>query len=293
MSDDNDGTLSWQQVQSDVRDRLDSAGIDGADLEARRLIESATGVDGAEYIFVLEELATTKRLANLDALLIRRLAGEPLQYVLGAWGFRTLDLAVDQRVLIPRAETETLVEIALGELKRSENTTPMALDLGTGSGAIGLSLAAENSSVSVWLSDSSADALEVARGNLAGLGTLAAPRVRIVEGSWFEALPSELRGKFDLIASNPPYVTTTDPLPESVKDWEPAGALFSGSDGLDDIRVIVAGAPSWLRPGGCLVVELAPAQAAIACELAHSAGFADAEVRSDQYSQPRVLVARL
>jgi release factor glutamine methyltransferase len=169
----------------------------------------------------------------------------------------------------------------------------VVVDLGTGSGAIGLSIASERERVEVWLTDASEDALAVAGANLAGLGR-AATRVRIAPaGEWFAALPSELMGSVNLIISNPPYVADGDELPEVVRDWEPASALYSGADGLDDLRVIVSEAPRWLAPGGVLVVELAPMQAQQFAELAHHAGFHEAEIRQDLTGSERAVICRM
>jgi release factor glutamine methyltransferase len=220
-------------------------------------------------------------------MLERRAAGEPLQYVLGRWGFRRLDLFVDRRVLIPRPETEVVTEVALAELDRVGGR--LAVDLGTGSGAIALSVALERPRVEVLATDASADALAVASANLAGIGRPGA-RVRLLEGSWFDALPPSARGQVDLVVSNPPYVAESDALPDVVRAWEPVDALVSGPTGLEAIEVIVAGAPTWLRPGGALVVELAPHQADRALALAAAAGLTDARVEPDLAGHPRVLV---
>jgi release factor glutamine methyltransferase len=295
LSEEHRGTITWAQVQREAAQRLSAAGVDDAALESRRLVEAATGAEGADYILELNEDATVKRLGAFDSMLSRRIAGEPLQYVIGSWSFRTLDLLVNPDVLIPRPETEYLVELALGELAKFGQTRGerlVAVDMGTGSGAIGLSLAAEHERVEVWLTDLSSAALGIARSNLAGIGGSAAVRVRVSEGYWFEALPAELQGTVSLIASNPPYVCTNDELPVSVADWEPTGALFSGEDGLDDIRQILAGASRWLRPGGCLVMELAPDQQERVVELAGQAGLKNPIVMRDQYGQARVLVAQ-
>jgi release factor glutamine methyltransferase len=132
----------------------------------------------------------------------------------------------------------------------------------------------------------------VARANLAGLGRPAA-NVRVAEGSWYEALPDELRGRLDLVVSNPPYVADADPLLEpDVREWEPPGALFAGADGLDAVRVLVAGARAWLRPGGWLVVEIGADQGEAAGALATEAGLEAVEVKKDLAGRERVLVAR-
>ena len=139
----------------------------------------------------------------------RREAGEPLQYVVGSWGFRRLDLAVDRRALIPRPETEVTAEVAIDAARRIAE--PIVVDLGTGSGAIGLSVAWECRHAHVWATDRSSEALEVARANLAGLGRAGA-RVRLAAGDWFGALPDDLVGRVDVAVSNPPYVRLDDPF---------------------------------------------------------------------------------
>jgi release factor glutamine methyltransferase len=216
--------------------------------------------------------------------------------VLGSWGFRRLDVMVDRRVLIPRPETETVVEVALDCARRAGagRAATVVADLGTGSGVIALSLAAELpiEGTNVWATDVSADALDVARANLAGLGRPAV-NVRLAEGSWYEALPDELRGQLDLVVSNPPYVADNDPLLEpDVREWEPAAALFAGTDGLDAVRAVAEGATTWLRPGGWLVVEIGADHGEAARALATGAGLDAVEVKQDLAGRDRVLVAR-
>lgn len=257
-------------------------------------MERASGWSGAEHHTHLDEPVTTRGLAFFETMVARRSAGEPLQYVVGSWGFRTLDLLVDRRVLIPRPETETVVEAALGELARLGRERPVVVDLGTGSGAIALSLAVEAGSVEVWATDSSDDALAVARANLAGVGGRAATSVRLVRGDWFAALPDELRRRVDLVVSNPPYVAEAEvaDLPPEVADYEPRAALVAGPSGLEQVATVVAAAPEWLARPGALVVELAPHQAGPASELARAAGFTDVDVRPDLAGRLRTLVAR-
>ena len=221
-----------------------------------------------------------------DAMVARRSAGEPLQYVLGSWAFRSLDLLVDRRVLIPRPETEWVVEQALRRLPPDADA--VVVDLGTGSGAIALSVAVERPRARVVATDASPEALAVARANLAGIGR-AATRVTLHEGDWWSAVPGE---RFDLVISNPPYVAPTDDLPPEVAEWEPRSALVPGPTGLEALSVIIAGAPSHLRPGGWLVCEIGETQGAAVRSMAADAGLVDVDVLADLTGRDRVLVAR-
>ena len=253
--------------------------------DARWLVEHASGLGIAE---ALDQLPTQRTMAHFDAMLERRAAGEPLQYVLGSWGFRSLDVHVDRRVLIPRPETEVVVERALGVIDDMNART--IVDLGTGSGVIALSIAMERTDVTVWATDVSTDAIDVTRANLAGLGR-PGTRVRVVHGDWFDALPHELRGAVDVVVSNPPYVAEADVLPEEVSRWEPRGALVAGPSGRESIEHILRVAPTWLAPHGAVVLEIGETQADRVQELA-SVDFAAVEVHPDLADRPRVLVAR-
>jgi release factor glutamine methyltransferase len=297
------GTVTWDQLQREAQRRLADAGFPSAAIDARRIVERASGFEGAEYVVGLTERATTRSVAWFDAMVERRLSGEPLQYVLGTWGFRTLDLLVDRRVLIPRPETEEVAGWALAELDRLRERSAaaadprranwlVAVDLGTGSGAIALSLVAERRDVEVWATDLSPDALAVASANLAGLGG-PSRRITLAEGSWFDALPSDLRGRVDLLVSNPPYVAADDDLPAEVADWEPPAALVPGPTGLEALLPIVAGAPGWLRRPGALVVELAPDQAERVADACRAAGFTAVRIERDLSARPRAVVARI
>jgi release factor glutamine methyltransferase len=279
-------TLTWRHLYRLATERL------GSDVDARRIVERASGREGPDWLLTLDEPVPRRAVAFFDDMVERRAAGEPLQYVLRRWGFRTLDLLVDPRVLIPRPETEVLVEIAIRELRRIDSQRPLVADLGTGSGAIALSIAAEVPTAHIWATDESEDALAVARANLAGVGSTAAVRVRILRGRWFDALPAAFRGQFDVVVSNPPYIGADEVLPSEVADWEPRQALVSGPTGTEAISDVVAGAGSWLGPGGAAVVEIAPHQAEEARALARDAGFGDVDVRPDLNGRARVLVAR-
>ena len=263
----------------------------GARNEARWLCEVAVALDGDEFDAGLDEAATDRMVAHLDAMVARYRAGEPLQYVLGRWGFRHLDLAVDRRVLIPRPETELVAGLAI-DLAAAVPGPRVVADLGTGSGAIGLSMAFELplAGTTVWITDVDDDALAVARANLAGIGR-AARNVLVGVGSWFDALPAD--AAFDVVVSNPPYVADGSPLlDDSVLEWEPAAALFAGPDGLAAIRTIVAGAPARLRPGGWLVIEHGTDQGAAVRDLFDHAGFVAVATRRDLAGHERVTLGQ-
>ncbi len=257
------------------------------------MLERASGLDRAGLVSRLTDPVATRTADFVLGMVERRRRGEPLQYVLGLWGFRRLELVVDRRVLIPRPETETVVDVALAELDGLGAGRPLVVDLGTGSGAIAISLALEVPRARVWGTDRSEAALAVARANLAGMGGRVAPRVRLAAGDWFDALPEELRGQVDMIVANPPYVGEEEVLPAEVAEWEPAGALVAGPTGLEAVADILAGAPAWLRRPGVVVVELAPHQAEVATGLAVDAGFGPVDVRPDLAGRPRALVGRL
>jgi release factor glutamine methyltransferase len=275
---------TWRGFLDEAADRL------GDRIEARRIVEEACGREGAELVLHLDASPNDLSRARFRRMVERRASGEPLQYVLGRWGFRTLDVHVDRRVLIPRPETESVVEHALRAV--DELSAKTVVDLGTGSGVIAMALAAERTSVSVWATDASADALALATANLAGLGR-AASRVRVVEGEWFEALPVELKGVIDVVVSNPPYVAENDDLPSDVADWEPRDALVAGTTGLEAIEHIIRDAPAWLHRPGALILEIGETQGDAARAIARDAGFAEIEVEPDLAGRPRVLVARV
>ncbi|MCB0996835.1 MAG: peptide chain release factor N(5)-glutamine methyltransferase [Acidimicrobiales bacterium] len=294
LDDDSDGpTVTWAELYREARSQLDTAGLDAADVDARRIVEEASGAEGASFHDVLAERATRLGVARFDRMVARRVAGEPLQYVLGRWAFRTLDLMVDRRVLIPRPETEVVAGVALAELaRRSEPGRVLrATDLGTGSGAIGLSLVVERADTEVILVDIDTGALAVARANTAGLGRVGA-RVTIREGSWFDALDPAEHRRLDLVVSNPPYVAADEELPDDVRLWEPPHALVPGPTGLEAAQHILAEVGEWLSPGGAVVLELAPHQMERAAALAVAAGLTDVEVSRDLAGRERVLRAR-
>ncbi len=283
---DDGNAVTWRELW------VETTKLVGDRARARWLCEVASGsVDGDEFLARLDEAATVRMVAHLDAMTARLGTGEPLQYVLGEWSFRRITLAVDRRVLIPRPETELVADVALAKAAEVGPTRVVA-DLGTGSGAIGLSLAHELplEGTTVWITDISLDALDVARANIAGLGR-AGVNVRVAHGSWFDALPDDLR--FDVIVSNPPYVAAGSPdLEAIVGDWEPATALFAGADGLDDIRRIIVGAPERIRSGGWLVLEIGADQGDAVADLLLATGFQEVAVHPDLAGLDRIAVAQ-
>lgn len=282
-----DGATTWREMIADATSAL------GDPREARFICEHAAGLDASAFHGAMNEVVTQRMGLHVQAMVRRRLTGEPLQYVLGRWGFRRLDLLVDRRVLIPRPETEFLVDVALEHARRLGPGRTL-VDLGTGSGAVGLSLAFELplADTLVWLTDASPDALDVARANLAGIGRAAA-NVRIAQGDWYAALPDSLRGGVDVVVSNPPYVAVDDPEVEAtVHGHEPHEAIYAGVDGLDDLRVVIAGAAEWLRPDGVLVCEIGHRQADPVRTISRGAGFGDPRILRDPAGRDRVAVVR-
>lgn len=222
--------------------------------------------------------------AAFRALVARRSAGEPVAYLTGRRGFWTLDLAVTPDTLVPRPETELLVEMALARL---EDDAVDVADLGTGSGAIALAIASERPRARVVATDRSEAALAVARGNASGAGLA---NVAFAAGDWWAPLAGR---RFHLVASNPPYIAEGDPhLARGDLRFEPPAALASGHDGLDAIRAIVAGAPAHLHPGGWLLLEHGLDQGAPVRALLSAAGFVGVETARDLEGRDRVTIGR-
>lgn len=274
----------------------------GARHEARFIVEDVLGVGPSSS-------ETSVGPAEVD--LIRSLAacrgtGEPLQYVLGHWAFRSLDLLVDPRVLIPRPETEQVVEVALREIAHLGTTDPVIVDAGTGSGAIALSLATElarsNPGGRVWAVDCSPEALAVARSNLKRVRQHAQGPVlpvTMVQGSWLAALPAAMTGTITLVVSNPPYIEPTQwtDLQAEVRR-EPSGALLAadgtdGTPGLGDVEAVLRQAWGWLSRPGAVVIEVAPDQAPAAVRMAQSIGYLDVDAVPDLAGRSRAVVGRV
>lgn len=249
--------------------------------DAALLLAHALGRPRAWLYAHGDEAPDPAAMQRFEALLARREAGEPVAYLTGRRGFWRHELRVTPDTLVPRPETERLVELALERLAPG---APLRIaDLGTGSGAIALALALERPRAKVVATDASPAALAVARGNADALG---AGNIEFRHGSWFEPLAGE---RFDLVASNPPYVADGDPhLAQGDLRFEPAAALASGADGLDDIRVIVRDAPAHLVPGGWLLLEHGFDQGAAVRALLLAAGFAEVGTGRDLEGRDRV-----
>ncbi|WP_369926906.1 peptide chain release factor N(5)-glutamine methyltransferase [Xanthomonas sp. NCPPB 2632] len=265
---------------TDVRTLLRQSTIDLGDrLEAELLLAHVVGVNRAWFFAHADDALDSAMAERFAGLVQRRAAGEPVAYITGTRDFWSMTLEVTPATLIPRPDTERLVELALERLPRGASV----VDLGTGSGAIALALAKERPDLSVTAVDASLAALEVARRNAERLGLT---RVRFLAGDWFAPLAGE---RSDLIVSNPPYIESDDPhLDQGDLRFEPASALASGSDGLDDIRRIAAGAIDHLRPGGWLLVEHGWNQGEGARAVLTSCGLLDVFTAQDLEDRDRV-----
>lgn len=267
---------------------LEEKGVERGRLDAEHLLARVLGLDRLQLYLQFERPLTPEELAAYKPLLLRRAGREPLQYILGRAAFRELDVTVDRRVLIPRPETEELVEAVLEWARERGGAGLDALDVGTGSGCIAVSLATEGPFRRVVGTDDSVEALELARANADAAGAV---DVELLHGPLFEPVAGR---RFDVVVSNPPYVAEgeREGLQAEVRDWEPGGALFAGEDGLDVIRDLVAGAPEHVAPGGLLALEIGADQAdAVRALVAETGAFGGATVRRDLAGRPRIVLA--
>ena len=270
-------------VASALRDAVARLPGDEARSEAERLLGHALGRTRSWLFAHATDALDAGELARIDALVARRAAGEPVAQITGRRAFWTLDLEVTRDTLVPRPETETLVELALVRLPAGP---ARVLDLGTGTGAIALALAVERPELDDTAVDASPAALAVAARNAAACGA----RVRMREGSWFAPVAGE---RFALVASNPPYLADDDPhLRAGDLRFEPPMALSCGEDGLAAIREIAAGAPAHLEPGGWLLVEHGWTQGEAVRALFAAAGLVDVSTARDLEDRDRVTLGR-
>jgi release factor glutamine methyltransferase len=273
-----------------LAEKLRQAGIDSADTDARLLMAHALGIDRAELMANGERALTMNQTRAIDALAARRLKREPVARIFGAKEFWSLSLRIDPAVLVPRPETETVVEAALVAVARGASQKKLRiLDIGTGSGALLLALLSELPSATGIGTDISAAALEVALTNAErnGLGN----RCTFVACD----IAAGVQGPFDLIVSNPPYISHDDiaSLAPEVRDYDPALALDGGADGLNGYRAIAAEARRLLAPGGSLIVELGISQESAVRAVFTKAGLTVAATRNDLAGIPRALRASI
>jgi len=272
-------------------DYLTEKGVEAGRLDAEWLLSAALGVDRLQLYLQHDRPLSPEELEAFKPFLRRRAGREPLQYIIGRTAFRQLELKTDPRVLIPRPETEMLVQEVLDWASAQGRGLGYVWDVGTGTGAVALSLAVEGVCTRVVATDSSPDALSVAaenaeRHDVNGL-------VEFRAGSLFESL--EEGERFDVIVSNLPYIAEGEKceLEPEVRDWEPSEALFAGEDGLDFIRQLVAGAADHLVAGGLLALECGLGQAERITTLLHATeAFAGVRIRPDLTGRPRFVIAQ-
>lgn len=253
---------------------LNQARRDIGDTDARMLLQSVLNVSHAHLIVHSDQMLTLEQAQYLYRLIARRARGEPVAYLIGEREFYGLNFKVTPAVLIPRPETELLVDLALERI--SVDRPAKVIDLGTGSGAIAIAIAKHRPHADITAVDSSADAVAVARINTRQLN---ASNVRVIETDWFNGLAEE---RFDLIVSNPPYVAAGDPhLTQGDLSFEPRAALTPGGDGLDCIRFITRSAAAHLVAGGMLLLEHGYDQAEACRQLLNNAGFSEVFTRAD------------
>ena len=280
------------QLLTEATGVLTAAGVHTPRLDAEILLAAACGTDRGALYARLRDAPSLRCRDDFLSMLTRRVAREPVQYIVGRQEFWSLDFLVTPAVLIPRPETERLVELAVRlfsvEDKPERPPRPTLCDLGTGSGCIAVALARELPEAEIWALDVSSEALAVAATNARRHGV--AERLRFVESDLFAAVGGQ---RFDAVISNPPYVSTSDlrnAQPEL--GWEPRAALDGGATGREVIRPLIDAAPEVLVKGGWLIMEIGANQAAAVAELAAAAGFGSVAVHADYAGLPRVLAAR-
>jgi release factor glutamine methyltransferase len=270
-------TVTAREALTRTRSRFEEAGLDTPHADAELLLAHLLGTTRAGLLADGDRELAEDELAEVERLAARRAAREPLAYVLGEWGFRRLTLAVDRRVLVPRPETEVVVERCLARL--AGLAEPRVLDVGTGSGAIALAIADEHPGARVTALDASEDALAVARANADRTGLA----VELVRWDLFDGLPA---GPWDLVVSNPPYVRgdEIELLEPEVRDWEPRASLV----GEGATEAVAAAALAVLRPGAALVLETAGDDAERVAEHLRGLGYADVRATNDLAGRGRV-----
>lgn len=283
-----DSRTSIAAVVDDAAGRLERAGVRSGRPEARALWAALAGTSSGDVWLRRENSADGQRVAAFQEAVERRAGGMPFAYAAGRVTFRTLDLRIDGRALIPRPETEGLVELVLRWASDAHRSGGVVADIGTGSGCIALSLAVEGTFERVVAVDASAPACSLARENVA----MVRPRVpvEVREGNLLAALDG---GRYRAIVANPPYLTEDEygALDPAVREYEPRAALVSGPDGLDATRQLFDGAPSLLEPGGLLALEIDERRSAQVLALADRSRWSRVDVLEDLFGRPRYALA--
>jgi len=287
LSEEKTQGFTINELRRRLRDELRDGGIERAELESRLISRKALGVDET-YLLSYPEEGVSQRVAALaEGLLARRLDNEPMAYIMGEKEFFSRPFLVNPSVLIPRPETELLVEEALGILKNPDYP-PRVFDVGAGSGCVGITIALEHPRAVVAATDISPEALEVARRNAERLGV---PEVGFLKGDLLNPVSD---GTIDLLVSNPPYVSEEEyqGLPREIREHEPRAALMGGAEGLDVIGRIVCDAPRVLVDGGWCVMEIGATQGNAVRALFGAAGFSRIEVIKDHSGLDRIVKGR-
>lgn len=283
--------MTREQLFFDVRRRLETAGISMPELEARELTACALGVDRQRLLMQRTSPVSDAERERLEQLVARRLAHEPLAYLLGEWDFCGITLRVTPDVLIPRSDTERLCELAIERVQAMQN--PRVLDLCSGSGCIALALLHEVPAAQAVAVDVSPAAVDVANGNAERLGL--SDRYRCVIGSALEPIADADRDAFDLMVCNPPYITADEmrELDRDVAEFEPHLALYGGEDGLDFYRTVMKTWRYAVKPGGYLLFECGWKQGQTVAEICREAGLCEVQVETDYAGVPRIVCARV
>lgn len=285
----NKKTIGNQKTIKDIYlesiEALADAGLENPSLEARVMVCEAFMLGGAEFFSKPSDIPHDEMILKLESMLERRAQGEPLAYILGRKEFFSRDFMLTPSVLIPRADTELLVEETLGILKGFPPSASV-LEIGTGSGCVAITVALESRIKKILATDISQDALLVAEENARRLGVL--DKIEFLLGDMFEPLEGS---KFDIVVSNPPYVSESEfgELENGVKKYEPHCALFGGESGLSYLRSIIYSAVDVLKPGGYCVVEMGFSQRAEVVEIFGSRGYSEVGVAHDLAGRPRVV----
>ncbi|TXD31415.1 peptide chain release factor N(5)-glutamine methyltransferase [Lujinxingia vulgaris] len=273
-------------------DFLGERGVDSPRVDAEVLLSYALDLPRIQLYAQFDRPLIESELATYRAMIKRRATGEPVAYIIGERDFWSITLKTDARALIPRPDTETLVEAALKVLPTADESTRLRVaDIGTGTGAIALALATERPDLDLAATDQAAPTLELAKENADALDL--SDRVSFFQGDLLDALPAEWRS-LDMLVSNPPYIGTTEreQLMRDVRDFEPEGALFSGEDGLDILRRLIPASFNALKPGAFLLLEIGYRQGSAVTALLEDAGFEEIAILPDLAGHDRVARAR-